>query len=65
MDDTAEIVAALRRRFPDIAAPHKEDICYATTNRQEAVKAVAARCDVLLVLGSPNSSNSVRLVEVA
>ena len=64
VDDTAEIVAALRERFPDIAAPHKEDICYATTNRQEAVKAVAARADVLLVLGSANSSNSVRLVEV-
>ena len=64
VDDTAEIVAALRERFPEIAAPHKEDICYATTNRQEAVKAVAARADVLLVLGSANSSNSVRLVEV-
>jgi 4-hydroxy-3-methylbut-2-enyl diphosphate reductase len=65
VDDTAEIVAALRARFPAIAAPHKEDICYATTNRQEAVKAVAARSDVLLVLGSANSSNSVRLAEVA
>jgi len=65
VDDTAEMVAALRARFPDIAAPHKEDICYATTNRQEAVKEVAARCDVLLVLGSSNSSNSVRLAEVA
>ena len=64
VDDTAEIVATLRRRFPEIAAPHKEDICYATTNRQEAVKAVAARSDVLLVLGSANSSNSVRLAEV-
>jgi 4-hydroxy-3-methylbut-2-enyl diphosphate reductase len=64
VDDTAEIVAALRTRFPAIAAPHKEDICYATTNRQEAVKEVAARCDVLLVLGSANSSNSVRLAEV-
>jgi 4-hydroxy-3-methylbut-2-enyl diphosphate reductase len=64
VDDTAEIVAALRARFPEIAAPHKEDICYATTNRQEAVKAVAARSDVLLVLGSANSSNSVRLAEV-
>jgi 4-hydroxy-3-methylbut-2-enyl diphosphate reductase len=64
VDDTAEIVAALRERFPEIAAPHKEDICYATTNRQEAVKAVAAKADVLLVLGSANSSNSVRLVEV-
>ncbi|HEX2802302.1 MAG TPA: 4-hydroxy-3-methylbut-2-enyl diphosphate reductase [Phenylobacterium sp.] len=64
VDDTAEIVAALRARFPDIAAPHKEDICYATTNRQDAVKSVAARSDVLLVLGSANSSNSVRLAEV-
>jgi 4-hydroxy-3-methylbut-2-enyl diphosphate reductase len=64
VDDTAEIVAALRERFPDIAAPHKEDICYATTNRQDAVKSVAARSDVLLVLGSANSSNSVRLAEV-
>ncbi|WP_394761003.1 4-hydroxy-3-methylbut-2-enyl diphosphate reductase [Phenylobacterium sp.] len=65
VDDTAEIVAALRGRFPAIAAPYKEDICYATTNRQEAVKAVAARSQVLLVLGSANSSNSVRLAEVA
>ena len=65
VDDTAEIVGALRARFPDIAAPHKEDICYATTNRQEAVKQVAARSEVLLVLGSANSSNSVRLAEVA
>jgi 4-hydroxy-3-methylbut-2-enyl diphosphate reductase len=64
VDDTAEIVAALRERFPEIAAPHKEDICYATTNRQDAVKAVAAQAEVLLVLGSSNSSNSVRLVEV-
>ncbi|WP_372783392.1 4-hydroxy-3-methylbut-2-enyl diphosphate reductase [Phenylobacterium sp.] len=64
VDDTAEIVAALRARFPDIAAPHKEDICYATTNRQEAVKQVAAKSEVLLVLGSANSSNSVRLAEV-
>ena len=64
LEDTAEMVEALRRRFPDIAAPHKEDICYATTNRQEAVKALAARCDLLLVVGSSNSSNSVRLVEV-
>jgi 4-hydroxy-3-methylbut-2-enyl diphosphate reductase len=65
VDDTAAVVDALRRRFPAIAAPHKDDICYATTNRQEAVKAVAAQADVLLVLGSANSSNSVRLVEVA
>jgi len=64
VDDTAGIVAALRQRFPAMAAPHKEDICYATTNRQEAVKAVAARSQVLLVLGSANSSNSVRLAEV-
>ncbi|MBL8771061.1 MAG: 4-hydroxy-3-methylbut-2-enyl diphosphate reductase [Phenylobacterium sp.] len=64
VDDTSEIVAALRARFPDIAAPHKEDICYATTNRQEAVKAIAARSEVLLVIGSANSSNSVRLAEV-
>ena len=64
VDDTAQIVAALRARFPAIAAPHKEDICYATTNRQDAVKALGARCDVLLVIGSANSSNSVRLVEV-
>jgi len=64
VDDTAEIVAALRARFPEIAAPHKEDICYATTNRQEAVKAIASNAEVLLVLGSANSSNSVRLAEV-
>jgi len=64
VDDTAEIVAALQARFPGIAAPHKEDICYATTNRQEAVKAIAARSQALLVLGSANSSNSVRLAEV-
>jgi len=64
VDDTAAIVAALRARFQAIAAPHKEDICYATTNRQEAVKQVAARSGVLLVLGSANSSNSVRLAEV-
>ena len=64
LEDTAEMVDALRRRFPEIAAPHKEDICYATTNRQEAVKALAARCDLLLVVGAHYSSNSVRLVEV-
>ena len=64
VDDTAGIVAALRERFPTISAPHKDDICYATTNRQEAVKTVAAQADVLLVLGSANSSNSVRLAEV-
>jgi 4-hydroxy-3-methylbut-2-enyl diphosphate reductase len=65
VDDTAEIVAALKARFPDAAPPHKEDICYATTNRQEAVKALAKRCRLVLVIGSENSSNSVRLVEVA
>jgi 4-hydroxy-3-methylbut-2-enyl diphosphate reductase len=64
LEDTAEMVEALRRRFPEIAAPHKEDICYATTNRQDAVKAMADRCDLLLVVGARNSSNSVRLVEV-
>ncbi|MGQ0531906.1 MAG: 4-hydroxy-3-methylbut-2-enyl diphosphate reductase [Caulobacteraceae bacterium] len=65
VDDTAEIVAVLQRRFPAIAAPHKEDICYATTNRQDAVKAMAEQADLVLVIGSPKSSNSVRLVEVA
>jgi 4-hydroxy-3-methylbut-2-enyl diphosphate reductase len=64
VDDTREIVKALQARFPGISPPHKEDICYATTNRQEAVKAVAAHSEVLLVLGSANSSNSVRLAEV-
>ena len=64
LEDTAEMVDVLRRRFPEITAPHKEDICYATTNRQDAVKALAARCDLLLVVGARNSSNSVRLVEV-
>ncbi len=65
MDDTSEIVAALRERFPEAAAPRKEDICYATTNRQDAVKQIAAECDLLLVVGSRMSSNSLRLVEVA
>ena len=65
VDDTAEIVNALRARFPAMSAPHKEDICYATTNRQDAVKAMAEGSDVVLVIGSANSSNSVRLVEVA
>jgi 4-hydroxy-3-methylbut-2-en-1-yl diphosphate reductase len=65
VDDTAEIVGVLQRRFPAIAAPHKEDICYATTNRQDAVKAIARGGDLVLVIGSPKSSNSVRLVEVA
>lgn len=64
VDDTADIVAALKARFPAIVGPHKEDICYATTNRQEAVKAVAPKVDALLVIGAPNSSNSKRLVEV-
>jgi 4-hydroxy-3-methylbut-2-enyl diphosphate reductase len=64
VDDTAHIIEALQARFPGIATPHKEDICYATTNRQEAVKAIAEASEVLLVVGSPNSSNSVRLVEV-
>jgi 4-hydroxy-3-methylbut-2-enyl diphosphate reductase len=65
VDDTAGIVAILKQRFPAIVGPHKEDICYATTNRQAAVKAIARRCDGLLVIGAPNSSNSLRLVEVA
>jgi 4-hydroxy-3-methylbut-2-enyl diphosphate reductase len=65
VDDTAEIVAILTERFPGIAGPMKEDICYATTNRQAAVKAIAPGLDCLLVIGAPNSSNSVRLVEVA
>lgn len=65
VDDTAAIVDVLQQRFPAMAAPHKEDICYATTNRQEAVKALAPRSDLVLVVGAPNSSNSVRLVEVA
>lgn len=64
VDDTAGIVAALQARFPAIQGPHKEDICYATTNRQAAVKAIAPRIDALLVIGAPNSSNSKRLVEV-
>ncbi|MEM1315403.1 MAG: 4-hydroxy-3-methylbut-2-enyl diphosphate reductase [Pseudomonadota bacterium] len=64
VDDTADVAAALQARFPAIKGPHKEDICYATTNRQEAVKAVAPRADALLVIGAPNSSNSQRLVEV-
>ncbi|MEM9755595.1 MAG: 4-hydroxy-3-methylbut-2-enyl diphosphate reductase [Pseudomonadota bacterium] len=64
VDDTAGIVAALKTRFPAIQGPGKEDICYATTNRQEAVKAMAPNCDAMLVVGAPNSSNSKRLVEV-
>jgi len=65
IDDTADIVAALKLRFPNIVGPHKEDICYATTNRQIAVKEIAPLVDALLVVGAPNSSNSKRLVEVA
>ncbi|MBS7792869.1 4-hydroxy-3-methylbut-2-enyl diphosphate reductase [Roseococcus sp. SDR] len=65
VDDTAGIVRALQSRFPDIAAPAKEDICYATTNRQAAVKEIAPQVDMMIVVGAPNSSNSVRLVEVA
>jgi 4-hydroxy-3-methylbut-2-enyl diphosphate reductase len=65
VDDTSAIVDVLRRRFPGIALPHKEDICYATTNRQEAVKKVAPNVDAMVVVGAPESSNSVRLVEVA
>jgi 4-hydroxy-3-methylbut-2-enyl diphosphate reductase len=65
VDDTAGIVAALRARFPGIAGPKAEDICYATSNRQAAVKGIAAECDLVLVIGAPNSSNSLRLVEVA
>jgi 4-hydroxy-3-methylbut-2-enyl diphosphate reductase len=65
VDDTEEIVGVLRRRFPEIAGPHREDICYATTNRQDAMKRIAPSADLVLVIGAPNSSNSVRLVEVA
>ncbi|MBK9078991.1 MAG: 4-hydroxy-3-methylbut-2-enyl diphosphate reductase [Hyphomicrobium sp.] len=65
LDDTAEIVTILRERFPSIAGPVKEDICYATTNRQHAVKAIAGQVDAVIVVGSPKSSNSLRLVEVA
>src|SRR5204862_2840217 len=65
IDDTAELVAILRARFPAIVGPHKEDICYATTNRQEAVKRVAPEVDAMIIVGAPNSSNSRRLCEVA
>jgi 4-hydroxy-3-methylbut-2-enyl diphosphate reductase len=65
VDDTAAVVDALKARFPDIRAPRSEDICYATSNRQAAVKAIAAECDRMLVIGAPNSSNSLRLAEVA
>ncbi len=65
VDDTAHMIAALRQRYPQITAPKAEDICYATSNRQAAVKALAGACDMVLVIGAPNSSNSLRLVEVA
>jgi 4-hydroxy-3-methylbut-2-enyl diphosphate reductase len=65
VDDARAILRALKARFPSIVGPRKDDICYATTNRQDAVKRIAPRCDRLIVVGSPNSSNSVRLVEVA
>lgn len=65
VDDTADIIAVLQRRFPNMVGPRKEDICYATTNRQAAVKAIAEKCDMMVVIGAPNSSNSKRLVEVA
>jgi 4-hydroxy-3-methylbut-2-en-1-yl diphosphate reductase len=65
VDDTAEIVGILESRFPSIVGPKGEDICYATSNRQEAVKAIASQCELVLVIGAPNSSNSMRLVEVA
>jgi len=64
VDDTADIIAALKSRFPAIIGPHKEDICYATTNRQAAVRAIAPKVDAMLIVGAPNSSNSRRLVEV-
>jgi 4-hydroxy-3-methylbut-2-en-1-yl diphosphate reductase len=65
VDDTKEIVSVLKKRFPGMVIPRKDDICYATTNRQDAVKRIAPRCDRMIVVGSPNSSNSLRLVEVA
>ena len=65
LDETAVLIQALRNRFPSIAKPHQNDICYATTNRQKAVKAIAKLCDLLMVIGAPNSSNSKRLVEVS
>ena len=65
VDDTKNIITALRKKYPNIKEPFKEDICYATTNRQSAVKNIAKNCDMFFVLGSRNSSNSVRLVEVA
>ena len=65
MDDTRDIIKQLKKKFPEIKEPKKEDICYATTNRQAAVKNIAKKCDMFFVIGSRNSSNSVRLVEVA
>ena len=65
VDDTAAVVDALKARFPEIRAPRSEDICYATSNRQAAVKAIAPECERMLVIGAPNSSNSLRLAEVA
>src|SRR5690606_39249192 len=65
MDDTAKVVEALRERFPKIQGPRRDDICYATTNRQDAVRTLALECDLVLVVGSPNSSNSNRLRELA
>jgi len=65
VDDTARVIEALRERFPGIQGPRKDDICYATQNRQDAVKTLSGRCDIMLVVGSPNSSNSNRLREIA
>ena len=65
VDDTAEIIAALKKRFPALSGPRKEDICYATQNRQDAVKSLVRQCNIILVVGSPNSSNSNRLREIA